>query len=296
MGFKAAMQRAFAADSPGWGIILGVWLAIGDILLTPPDEGEFIGFVGFSRLTMLLAGMFLMLAWTVLSLAQWSGRGAKITYGLAGLVTVLVVTIGGALTSSIYTSEDVPIWRFILLPCLALLAAGLGFLIRGHPVRSRRLLLTAIVAIGLVGYAQEDPLTWSLLAGLGLTYLWLVLPIPSFDAFTGLTMHALALLAVLQAEPDWFLWTPFPFLTFFPIYVLALFLRSEDTTQRGAWWVGVVIAGGSILLGTSTLIGNLRRDLPWWEPAIMLVGGLVFGVLYWLMRYRIARPAPIPEA
>lgn len=280
-----------------WGIVLGIVLAIGDVLLTPPDQGEVITYVGISRMFVLLAGLALILAWTLVAWLELEGR-KRITLPAAAVGLVLLGMLGaGAATSDLYSSEDVPAWRFVVLPGIGLVGVIAGASLLGRDeVTSTRLLLTGMVAIALVGYAQEEALTWALIAGLGITYLWLIPNFSTFSAMTGLVMHALALLAVLQAEPQWFTWTPFPFLTFYPLYVLALTLRGDDKVRRNAWWTGAVVTGLTTLLGFTTLVGNLRRDLPVWESTVMLAGGSILLLVFLLLRFVTFKDHELPAA
>lgn len=269
-----------------WGIVLGVALAVGDVLLTPADQGETVTFVGLGRFVALAACLSLILTWTFLAWTGAEGR-KRIIVPAAGVgIALLVVVAIGSATPELYGSDDVPGWRFAVLPSLAIVAAGCGaLLIRKEPSTAERLLLTGLVAAALVGYAQEAAMTWALVVGVVVTYAWLALPFGTFSGTTGLVMHALAILALAQAEPSWFTWTPFPFLTFYPIYVLAAYLLRQDATQRRAWWVGVVVTGATTLLGFTTLIGNLRRGLPVSDSLVMLGGGSVFLTAFVLLRF-----------
>lgn len=296
MRWLERLRADWSWSHPGWGLAIGAWIAFGDIALTPPSAAANYTYVATTNFAAIATGTATALAIALAGWLRWRQKGHLIAIGV-GLLVALVGVVGAAVAvPDIYNSYDMPAARFAILPIIAgtvaILAGAMWFFDR-QP-QAEILLVAGVTAATLVPFVQEAPLVGGAVVGLALTYLWLWPEMAPFSRNTGLALHMLALLGFLQQRPEWFEWNPFPFLTFVPIYIIAQYLRSTDQPKRVAWWTGFAVAGGSLLLGLSTLLGNLRRGLPPWEPIIMFVGGGLFMLLLlWLTR-RDGHPFTLP--
>lgn len=276
-----------------WTVAFALLMLVADVLLQPDplaDPPVDVG-AGLGLLFYLCVGI--VLAMGILASGALAGRAARLVAVLVPLATVIAGTAGGTL----YSSDAVPVWRDALLPGLSLLAGALGLLwwFRGDGNLAERLLLVGLIATGMVGYAQQNPQLWALIAGVVVSYAWLVLPVRPFSRHVGLAIHALALLAFIQAVPVWFAWTPFPFLTFYPLYLLGAYHMATGRPRKVAWWIGFVVGLATLLLGMSTFVAALVDSLPVLDSIIMIVGGGTFAAVFASLRFIQANyDKPVP--
>lgn len=271
---------------PFWGIPVGLLLVIGDALLIPGDQGLTIG----GKL------VFCVAVAMVLAVTLWAWR-VPVKGGLLVGAAVVVGIIAAAVSGDWFGgATEPPAWRDAIVPSVdvafVIVAAVTWY--AGRRKRGELLLVGAVTAAGMVFYGQQEAPVWASIAGVAVTLLFLVPSVGGFSRLTGLAIHALALLGLIQQNEAWFSWTPFPFLSLIPVYLLATWFRDTGRPRRAVWWIGAVVGGGTLLLGVSTLIGGIRKDLPLGESWIMLgIGAGVLGAFMglWFWRRQAATPA-----
>lgn len=269
-------------------MVLGLVIALGDLRLTPTiDSDGGVGYAGAEVFLIVALGLAAFLAIALAALGRWGRKALVVGLAVALAATLVAVLVAAAVLPWVYNSYDVPAERYMVLPL-----AGVGMAIIGAVAwtldrrpHAEILMMAALTVLALLTYVQETTLVWAAAAGLAATLLWLVPSVSLFARIAGLGLHFLALLGFLQGWPQWFTWTPFPFLTFAPPTIIAQFLRTDGTARQITWWTGAVVSVGTAALGVSTSVGNLRRGLSVVEPLAMLAGGLLFcGVFLWFWR------------
>ena len=295
------MRRVVTSMSPGraasaWGVVLGLWIALGDIALTPAVDAD-VTYVGVRQFFFMASGAAIVVVIAAAGFLGFAGRGTTIAMAVAVVATGLALVAAAAIVPYVYNSWDMPAARFMVLPAIAVGLGSLGtaLWVRGRRGHAEVVLLAALTAATLVAFVHEAPLWWATAIAVAGTYLWLWPSVTPWARTAGMALHGLALFGFLATKPDWFTWTPFPFLTFAPVYIVAQFLRTQEAPRRAAWWTGAVLSAGTFLLGCSTLIGNLRRGASVIDSLIMLAGGLAFGALfYWFWRGARDVTPPLP--
>lgn len=265
---------------PAWGIPLGLLLVVGDALLVPGDQGLSVG--GKLVFCVALALVLVTVAWA------WGLRAGPGWF----LAAVAAGTIAAAVSGDWFGAEAPP-WRDAIVPALdlALVAIAMATWYAGRRQGGELLLVAGVTATGLIVYGQQAPPTWAILVAVAATFVLLMPRVGTPARVTGLVVHALALLGLVQHRPDWFTWTPYPFLSLIPLYVLVMWMREAGPGRRAAWGTGIVMAAGMVALGTSTFLGNVRNDLPYGESLTLLGMGAGFLALLLGLRMLARRSA-----
>ncbi len=265
---------------PGYGVALALLLVAGDAMLYPGERGLTVG-----GKILLCIGTSLVVA--TFMMARLDVGDGRVTLSVAAVVGILFAAFSGDWFGG---ATEPPVWRDFVVPIVdvAVLAGALALWYIGQRSEATVLLVTGVMASSMIFYGQQDPPAWALLVGVASTWVFLAPAVGAWPRTIGIAAHALAVLGLAQAIPAWFTWTPYPFLTLFPAYLLLVYVRERHIARRVAWWMAVVVGALITLLGTSTLIGNWRHDLPLNDSILMLVlgGGVlaVFTALWWLAR------------
>ncbi len=264
---------------PAWGILLGFMFTVADVALNPGEDG-----LAMKHKLMLMLAVAAFAVVTVFTFTEVRRRW-EVTL-VAGVLAFIAAAVSGDWAGGDATMPG----RDVVVPSAAL-AAGIVAIIawkRLHSQGAQVLMVAAVVAIGMTGYGQQSPEAWAVVAGVVGTWLFLIARIGVFARYTGLAIHALALLAMVQQQPGWFTWAAYPFLTLMPIYLLAMVFIERGRSRIAAWGIGAGMGTLLLLLGISTAIGRSRDGLPIQESTIMIGLGTgivaIFGLLYFLGR------------
>ncbi len=271
---------------PSYGIGLALLLVAGDALLYPGEFGLTAGAKILLCVGVALTAATFFMAWRPV-------RNPWIVLGAATLAGILVAMVTGDWFG---TGAEAPAWRDVIVPSLdvLILAGAMVTWYAGRREQATVLLVAGVVASGMIFYGQQAAPAWALVVAILATIAFLAPSVSPYPRSIGIAAHGLAVLGAAQAMPGWFSWTTYPFLTLFPVYLAAVYFREQDLGRRIAWWAAVGTGALLTLLGTSTLIGNARRDLPVLDSLTMFGIGAVVLAAFVLLEWT-GRRTPTPS-
>ncbi len=276
---------------PGYGIALALLLVAADALLYPGERGLTVG----GKILVCIAAAVAVACFTM----AWSHVGSGwLTLSTATVAGILVAAFSGDWFGG---APEPPAWRNAIIPAMdvLILAGALITWYAGRRTPATMLLVAGTLATAMIFYGQQTPPKWALLVAVTATFVFLAPGVAAWPRAIGIAAHALAILGLTQGAPTWFAWTPYPFLTMFPAYLLVVYARQPGVARRIAWWLALLVGILVTLLGISTWIGNWRRNLPLRDSQLMLALGLgvlaVFALLAWWARRANPQGVPSPS-